>query len=169
MIPGHSRRVSRRASRAPMLMASARTRPMPVEDCPEVAATQEMVANLIVSSQPSRRGQNVPGGASDVWILIADDEPDMLRLVRFRLERCGWQILVARDGIEALDCVQTTHPDVCLLDIVMPRANGFDVLEALRADTDTADTKVIKLTARASDDDIARSYHLGADDYIAKP
>jgi DNA-binding response OmpR family regulator len=103
------------------------------------------------------------------WVLVADDEPHLLRLVQFRLERRGLNVLVARDGAEALDCARTTRPDLCLLDIAMPKLTGFDVLQALRLDAATANMRVVMLTAMASDRDVERGYALGADDYITKP
>ena len=104
-----------------------------------------------------------------VTVLVADDEPDLLRLVRFRLEREGYEVVTAADGQSALEQVLRERPDVCLLDVVMPRRSGWDVLRALRADERSRDLKVIMLTARATDADIQTGMSLGADDYITKP
>jgi two-component system, OmpR family, alkaline phosphatase synthesis response regulator PhoP len=102
-------------------------------------------------------------------VLVADDEPHLLRLVRFRLEREGYQVVTVTDGQSALDQVYDHRPDVCLLDVVMPRRSGWDVLRELRADERSRDLKVIMLTARATDADIETGLRMGADDYITKP
>jgi two-component system, OmpR family, alkaline phosphatase synthesis response regulator PhoP len=102
-------------------------------------------------------------------VLVAEDEPHLLRLVKFRLERDGYEVVTAVDGQCALDAVFHRRPDLCLLDVVMPRRSGWDVLTELRADERTSDIKVIMLTARASDADIQTGMRLGADDYLTKP
>jgi DNA-binding response OmpR family regulator len=102
-------------------------------------------------------------------VLVVDDEPHLLRLVRFRLEREGYDVVTASDGQSALDTVFDHRPDLCLLDVVMPRRSGWEVLQALRADERSAGIKVIMLTARATDADIETGMQLGADDYLTKP
>jgi DNA-binding response OmpR family regulator len=102
-------------------------------------------------------------------VLVVDDEPHLLRLVQFRLEREGYEVVTATDGQSALDTVYDHRPDLCLLDVVMPRRNGWEVLQELRADQRSADLKVIMLTARATDADIETGMRLGADDYLTKP
>src|SRR5689334_19848865 len=89
-------------------------------------------------------------------VLVVDDEPHLLRLVQFRLEREGYDVVTASDGQSALDSVFEHRPDVCLLDVVMPRRSGLEVLQELRADERSAALKVIMLTARATDADIER-------------
>jgi two-component system alkaline phosphatase synthesis response regulator PhoP len=102
-------------------------------------------------------------------VLVAEDEPHLLRLVQFRLEREGYEVVTATDGQSALESVYHRCPDLCLLDVVMPRRNGWEVLTELRADERSRDLKVIMLTARATDADIATGMRLGADDFITKP
>jgi DNA-binding response OmpR family regulator len=102
-------------------------------------------------------------------VLVADDEPHLLRLVQFRLEREGYGVVTAADGQAALDSVFDRRPDLCLLDVVMPRRSGWEVLAQLRADERSAGLKVIMLTARATDADIETGMRLGADDYLTKP
>ena len=102
-------------------------------------------------------------------VLVAEDEPHLLRLVQFRLEREGYDVVTATDGQSALDSVYDHLPDVCLLDVVMPRRSGWEVLTELRADARSRDLKVIMLTARATEADIETGERLGADDYITKP
>jgi two-component system, OmpR family, alkaline phosphatase synthesis response regulator PhoP len=102
-------------------------------------------------------------------VLVADDEPHLLRLVKFRLEREGYDVLIATDGDEALELARRERPDLCVLDVMMPKRSGFDVLRELRADPECAGRKVIMLTARAHDRDVDAGFALGADDYITKP
>jgi DNA-binding response OmpR family regulator len=102
-------------------------------------------------------------------VLVVDDEPHLLRLVQFRLEREGYDVVTAVDGQSALDSVFESRPDLCLLDVVMPRRSGWEVLQELRADERSADLKVIMLTARATEADIETGMRLGADDYLTKP
>jgi two-component system alkaline phosphatase synthesis response regulator PhoP/two-component system response regulator VicR len=102
-------------------------------------------------------------------VLVADDEPHLLRLVKFRLEREGYTVLTAADGDAALELARTQRPDLCVLDVMMPKRSGFEVLRALREDCEHQDMKVIMLTARAQDRDVDAGFSLGADDYITKP
>ncbi len=102
-------------------------------------------------------------------VLVAEDEPHLLRLVQFRLEREGYDVVTATDGQSALESVYERRPDLCLLDVVMPRRSGWEVLTELRGDERSRDLKVIMLTARATDADIATGMRLGADDYLTKP
>jgi DNA-binding response OmpR family regulator len=102
-------------------------------------------------------------------VLVVDDEPHLLRLVQFRLEREGYDVVTASDGQSALDSVFEHRPDLCLLDVVMPRRSGLEVLQELRADERSAALKVIMLTARATDADIEKGMQMGADDYLTKP
>jgi DNA-binding response OmpR family regulator len=102
-------------------------------------------------------------------LLVADDDEDILTLVQLRLSRSGYEVVVARDGEEALRLTRERHPDLAVLDWMMPKASGVEVLRALRADAQTSDIPVILLTARASEADIEEGLAAGADDYIAKP
>ena len=102
-------------------------------------------------------------------ILIADDEDDILRLVRFGLERDGYRVLVAADGAGALEVAQAQAPALCVLDVMMPKLSGLEVLQRLRDDPRTEAVRVILLTARGRDADVDRGFELGADDYVTKP
>jgi DNA-binding response OmpR family regulator len=109
------------------------------------------------------------GGRGGALILIADDDEDILELVCFRLEQAGYETTRARDGEEALRLVRERRPDLCVLDVMMPRLNGFEVLQALRKEPDTDRIPVVLLTATVQERDIARGFEVGADDYIRKP
>jgi two-component system, OmpR family, alkaline phosphatase synthesis response regulator PhoP len=102
-------------------------------------------------------------------LLVADDDEDILTLVRLGLMRSGFDVVVARDGEEALRLTREHQPDLAVLDSMMPKTSGIDVLRAIRAGSDTAEIPVVLLTARASDRDVAEGMAAGADDYIKKP
>jgi two-component system response regulator MtrA len=102
-------------------------------------------------------------------LLIADDDEDILMLVQLRLSRSGYEVVVARDGEEALQLAREKQPDLVVLDWMMPKASGLEVLRAMRADESVASIPVVLLTARVSESDIQEGIDAGADDYIAKP
>ncbi len=108
-------------------------------------------------------------GETTARILVADNDEDILTLVAFRLERQGYEVLVARDGAEALDRARAELPDLCVLDVMMPKLTGYDVTRELRADPRTAAVPVILLTARVQEADVRSGYDAGADDYVRKP
>jgi DNA-binding response OmpR family regulator len=117
----------------------------------------------------SLRLSDDPASGHPPVLLVADDDEDILTLVQLRLSRSGYEVVVARDGEEALRLTREKHPDLAVLDWMMPKASGVEVLRALRADAQTSDIPVILLTARASEADIQEGLAAGADDYIAKP
>ena len=99
-------------------------------------------------------------------VLVADDDPPILRLVRAKLQADGFVVLTATNGQEALDLFAKEQPDLLILDMMMPVLDGVETLKRLRA---SSATPVIFLTARAGGTDKVRSLDLGADDYITKP
>ncbi len=102
-------------------------------------------------------------------ILVVDDERHIVRLVQVNLEKVGYQVLTAYDGVEALEQVAKESPDMIILDVMMPRMDGFEVLKKLQADAKTRDIPVIMLTARAQDADIFRGWSSGVSSYLTKP
>jgi DNA-binding response OmpR family regulator len=102
-------------------------------------------------------------------VLAADDDEDILELVAFRLERSGYIVLRAHDGEEALRLAREEQPDLVVLDVMMPKLDGFEVTRRLRADAATSSTPIILLTARAQDADVQMGFDAGADDYLRKP
>ena len=102
-------------------------------------------------------------------VLIADDEPNILISLEFLLRREGWAVAVARDGVQALDVIRRDRPDLVLLDVMMPGKNGFEVCAAVRADEALAGVKILMLTAKGRDTDVAQGLGVGADGYMTKP
>jgi DNA-binding response OmpR family regulator len=102
-------------------------------------------------------------------VLVADDDPDILTLVRFRLEREGYDVVGASDGQTALDLALEREPDVAVLDVTMPRLDGYEVTRRLRRHHRTRATAVILLTARVQEADVQEGVAAGADDYVTKP
>lgn len=102
-------------------------------------------------------------------VLIADDEPDILEILKYNLERAGYQVATAKDGNEALDKAKLHHPDLIVLDMMMPKKTGMEVLELLRLQPDFKDTLIMFLTALSDETTQLKSFSTGADDYISKP
>jgi DNA-binding response OmpR family regulator len=102
-------------------------------------------------------------------VLVAEDDEDILDLVTFRLERSGYAVLQVRDGEEALARAVSDLPDLAVLDVMMPKVDGFELTRRLRAESATSRIPIILLTARAQDANVQRGFDVGADDYIRKP
>ena len=102
-------------------------------------------------------------------ILVADDDPDILALVSFRLQKAGYEILEARTGEEAVRVALDRLPDLAILDVMMPLVDGYEATRRLRQHEETRRMPVILLTARVQEEDIARGFDAGADDYVKKP
>lgn len=108
-------------------------------------------------------------GARHHRVLLADDDSGLRRLVSATLGSADFELLQAIDGEEALQLARSSSPDLVLLDVNMPRLDGFEVCRALKRDPATADIKVVMLTARGAETDRARAREAGADDYFVKP
>ena len=102
-------------------------------------------------------------------VLIADDEPNILISLEFLMKREGHQVLLARDGVEALALIRSERPALVLLDVMMPGKSGIEVCQAVRADETLAGTLILMLTAKGRDTDVAKGLGVGADGYITKP
>ena len=102
-------------------------------------------------------------------ILIVEDEAPLVELLTYNLQRAGFRTSVARDGDEAMLAVEETHPDLVLLDWMLPYVSGIEICRRLRRDTETRDLPIILLTARSEEDDRVRGLEAGADDYVVKP
>lgn len=102
-------------------------------------------------------------------VLVVDDETDFVDIVRVRLEANNFEVTVAYDGEEALEKVREERPDIIVLDIMMPKINGFDVCRKLKIDQNYKDIPIIMLTAKFQASDIEFGAAVGADAYITKP
>jgi two-component system, OmpR family, alkaline phosphatase synthesis response regulator PhoP len=102
-------------------------------------------------------------------ILIVEDEPDVLLLLENRVRRAGHEVLSATDGERGIELALSEAPELVILDWMMPKFDGIQVLEKLRADERGRSLKVLMLTARSQQNDVERAFTAGADDYIVKP
>jgi DNA-binding response OmpR family regulator len=110
----------------------------------------------------------VSGGDRGV-IVVADDDADILDLVSLTLERAGHVVHRARDGEEALELVRREQPDVAVLDVAMPKLDGFELARRLREEPETSELRIVLLTARVQESDEDAGFAAGAHEYIHKP
>jgi len=102
-------------------------------------------------------------------ILLVDDEPDILQLIALRLRTAGYEVITGRDGQEAITLVRQHQPDLVILDVMMPKLNGFQVARMIKFDKKLKDIPVFLLTARTQPSDKTTGAQVGADEYITKP
>jgi len=102
-------------------------------------------------------------------VLIADDEPNIVVSLEYLMKRAGHEVLIARDGQEAIDTLRRERPRLVLLDVMMPKKSGFEVCQELRADESLKGTLVLMLTAKGRDTDVDKGLGVGADAYMTKP
>jgi DNA-binding response OmpR family regulator len=102
-------------------------------------------------------------------ILVADDEEDVRELVTYRLTRSGYQVIGAGDGMEAFELATERTPDLMVLDVMMPKLDGYELTRRVRAEAALRSIPVILLTARSQETDVDRGFEVGADDYLRKP
>ncbi len=102
-------------------------------------------------------------------VLLVDDEPDIRKLAKLLLQRAGYEVLVAENGLEGLAKAEAAHPEVVLLDVMMPGMSGFDVLKRLKENAATQDIPVIIFSALGADRQINMSRQLGAESHLEKP
>jgi DNA-binding response OmpR family regulator len=102
-------------------------------------------------------------------ILVVDDEPDAIELIKFNLKGAGYEVVTAADGDEALKKARSLLPDLIVLDLMLPEVDGLEVCKTLRADSRLSATPIIMLTAKAAEIDRVLGLELGADDYVTKP
>ena len=103
-----------------------------------------------------------------IRVLAVDDEADVLRLIQVKLQKAGFEVLTARDGEEGLQVALAEHPDVVLMDVMMPRMDGFTAVARIKEELQPAPL-ILMLTAKGQEDDIVRGLSGGAEDYIIKP
>jgi DNA-binding response OmpR family regulator len=102
-------------------------------------------------------------------ILVVDDDPYILMSLEFLMKKNGYEVMVARNGEEALDILNTSIPDIVLLDIMMPDVNGYDICKHIKSTNNLKNSKVIFMSAKTKDSDIKKGYELGASLYVKKP
>ncbi|MDH5371935.1 MAG: response regulator [Acidimicrobiia bacterium] len=105
----------------------------------------------------------------NIRVLIVDDEPNIVISLEFLMRQEGYEVAVAADGDEALELLEGFRPDLVLLDVMMPKMSGFDVLQRIRTHADLPKPAVIMLTARGREAEVEKGKALGADAYVTKP
>lgn len=105
----------------------------------------------------------------EIKILLVDDEPDILEIICFNLEKVGYQVITASNGLEALKQAKKTLPHLIILDVMMPELDGIETCERLRQDEQFQETIIMFLTARGEDYSYVAAFDAGADDYVTKP
>lgn len=106
---------------------------------------------------------------SPARVLIVDDEPNILLSLQFLMKKAGYDVRTAKDGEQALAEVAREKPDIILLDVMMPKLDGFSVCQRIKSDPDLSSVRIVMLTARGRDVEREKGISLGADDYITKP
>ena len=102
-------------------------------------------------------------------VLIADDEQNIVISLEFLMKREGFEVVVANDGEEAIRRIRADQPDLVLLDVMMPKKSGFEVCQEIRSDPEMAGIRILMLTAKGRDTEVAKGLALGADAYMTKP
>ncbi|TAN25297.1 MAG: response regulator [Actinomycetota bacterium] len=102
-------------------------------------------------------------------ILVADDDPDIVELVNYKLTQSGYEVIAVADGKAALEMAREVHPDLMILDVTMPFHSGIDVTLEARKDPDLSGVPIILLTAKSMEQDTERGFAAGATDYMTKP
>lgn len=102
-------------------------------------------------------------------ILVVDDEPNIVMTLEYFLRRKGFEVFIARNGQEALTAIAEQHPDLVLLDIMMPDVDGYEICEEVRRQPEYAGMRIVFVSARSRQEDIERGYAVGADLYVQKP
>jgi type II secretory ATPase GspE/PulE/Tfp pilus assembly ATPase PilB-like protein/CheY-like chemotaxis protein len=137
---------------------------------PEPAAAPEtLTANFELLEEPAASRRSGPHGQPAVKVLLVDDEDSLRKVMRDLLERDGYDVTEARDGVQALDQIDRVGPDIIVLDLNLPGLDGYGVLSHLRSRPATAAIPVIVLTAKGDEDNEVRVFELGADDFLTKP
>ncbi len=135
---------------------------------PEPTA-DELVEHFELLEEPAPPRRSGPHGLPAVKVLLVDDEDSLRKVMRDLLERDGYDVAEARDGVQALDQIDRVGPDIIVLDLNLPGLDGYGVLSHLRSRPATASIPVIVLTAKGDEDNEVRVFELGADDFLTKP
>lgn len=106
---------------------------------------------------------------SKTRVLIVDDEPSILLSLEFLMKKEGYEVYIARDGDEAIEIINSVKPHIVLLDLMMPKVDGYEVCKFIRSESEIKQSKIIILSAKNSEEDIEKGYSHGANLYVAKP
>jgi len=129
-----------------------------------------MIKNLFRKGESGSEEPDVPQRAGQkATILVVDDSPTEVHVFKKILEKQGYTILVAKDGREGIDLARQSHPDLIIMDVVMPVLNGFQATRQLKSSEDTADIPVIMVTTKDQQTDINWGMRQGANEYLVKP
>src|SRR5213596_1176008 len=136
---------------------------------PATSPVEPLAAHFDLLEEPPRPRVSGPHGELAVKVLLVDDEDSLRKVMRDLLERDGYSVSEARDGVQALDQIDRVGPDIIVLDLNLPGLDGYGVLSHLRSRPATASIPVIVLTAKGDEDNEVRVFELGADDFVTKP
>ena len=158
------------AAGAPRRTPGGTPQPVPAHGAAVAAtASETLAAGFELLEEPAIRRRSGPHGQPLVKVLLVDDEDSLRKVMRDLLERDGYDVAEARDGVQALDQIDRVGPDVIVLDLNLPGLDGYGVLSHLRSRPATASIPVIVLTAKGDEDNEVRVFELGADDFLTKP
>jgi two-component system alkaline phosphatase synthesis response regulator PhoP len=121
------------------------------------------------TGEVGRQSGRAPAPQRPGRVLVVEDEPDVAELLRYNLQKEGWEVLAVPNGTEALRRAREARPDVILLDIMVPQLNGWEVCRRLKQDAETQVIPIIMVTGRVEEGDKVLGFELGADDYVTKP
>ena len=136
---------------------------------PPEPTAESLVEHFELLEEPVDTRRSGPDGVPAVKVLLVDDEDSLRKVMRDLLERDGYDVAEARDGVQALDQIDRVGPDIIVLDLNLPGLDGYGVLSHLRSRPATASIPVIVLTAKGDEDNEVRVFELGADDFLTKP
>jgi CheY-like chemotaxis protein len=172
-IPREETEVAEPAPAAPRRGRGARPAPAPPPPSitpTAVAAVPEFSMDMELLEEPTVADGIIPGGRGQgACVLLVEDEEQLRRVMKDLLQREGYRVAEARDGVQALDEVDRFAPDVIILDLNLPGLDGYGVLAQLRSRPATREIPVMVLTAKGDEDNEVRVFELGADDFVTKP
>jgi len=172
--PAPTREPSEPSEPAPRSARPARAAAAPPAAPPPAPAASQPPAfdftmDLELLDEAAAPADGVPAGDRGICVLLVDDEDDLRRVMRDLLEREGFSVQEARDGVQALDEVDRHAPDIIVLDLNLPGLDGYKVLSQLRSRPATRDIPVVVLTAKGDEENEVKVFELGADDFLSKP
>jgi DNA-binding response OmpR family regulator len=150
-----------RASQRPPVATQATTAAAPAEGLPNSPPTAQVATSAPVATEHPAHGKDD--------ILVIDDDEHIQKLLELFLREKGYRVRIAGDGLAGLQAIEKRVPDLVILDVLLPKMNGFEVLRSIRANPATKDLYVLMLTAKTMESDVIRGTSLGSTDYVLKP